>query len=86
MVDPEETAVTILPRPETEGPEEEGAGPGNFQPWEEEAEEIMAAEAAVAVDSLLGVDRPVLPEVPAESFPVAVAVAGRETTPAPQRM
>ena len=56
------------------------AGPGNFQPWVEEAEEIMEAEAAVAVDSLLGADRPVRQEGRREFFPVAEGEAGPETT------
>lgn len=86
MADPEETAVTIPQRPATEGSGEEAVGPGNFRLWEEAAEEIMAAEAVGAVDSLLGVDRLVLPEVPPEFLPVPVAVAGRGTTRAPQRM
>ena len=84
--EPEEIAVTTLRLREMEGRAVAVVAPDNSQPWEEEVEEIMAGEEAAGVASLLEVDRPVLPEVPPEFLPVAVAVAGRETTPAPQRM
>lgn len=86
MAEAEAIAVTTLRRRETEGPGVAEVGPGNFRRWEEEAEEIMAAEAVVAEDSPLGADRPVRPEEPPEFLPVAAEAAGRETTRALQRM
>ncbi len=86
MADPEVTAATSRLQLGMVELGAEEAGPGNFRQWEEEAAGIMAAEAVGAADSLLGVGRLVLPEVPPEFFPVAVAAAGRETTLAPQRM
>jgi len=86
MADPGETAVTIPPRPETVGPEEEGEGPGNFQSWEEEAEETMAEEGEEGEASRLAEDRPAPPEERRGFLAAVVVGAGQEITRAPRPM